>query len=116
MNVLVFNNCFNQLLDEVSKEQKQIFLIRDFNINLLNCNDEHHNVNEFLDPLASSSINPYVLHLTRLTIQSKILIDNIFSNILSCRTISRNITTTTFDHLPQFLVAPNILSNSCCNK
>ena len=33
MNVLVFNNCFNQLLDEVSKEQKQIFLIRDFNIN-----------------------------------------------------------------------------------
>lgn len=49
MNVLVFNNCFNQLLDEVSK--KQIFLIRDFNINLLNCNDEHHNVNEFFDAI-----------------------------------------------------------------
>ena len=97
------------------KKKKQIFLIGDFNINLLNFN-EHHNANEFLDSLASNSIIPYVLHATRLTTQSKILIDNIFSNILSSRTISRNITTTICDHLPQFLFTPDILSNPCCGK
>ena len=36
MDVLDFNSLINQLLDKISKEQKQIFLLGDFNINLLN--------------------------------------------------------------------------------
>ena len=35
MNVLDFNYLINQLLDKISKEQKQIFLLGDLNINLL---------------------------------------------------------------------------------
>ena len=114
MDVLVFNYLINQLLDKISKEQ-QIFLLGDFNINLLNYN-EHQPTNEFLDSLASNSIIPYILQPTRLTTHSKTLIDNIFSNVLSCETISRNITATISDHLPQFLFAPNVLSNPLCNK
>ena len=114
MDVLVFNYLINQLLDKISKEQ-QIFLLGDFNINLLNYN-EHQPTNEFLDSLASNSIIPYILQPTRLTSHSKTLIDNIFSNVLSCETISRNITATISDHLPQFLFAPNVLSNPLCNK
>ena len=34
MDVLDFNSPINQLLDKISKEQKQIFLLGDFNINL----------------------------------------------------------------------------------
>ena len=36
MDVLDFNSLINQLLDKISKEQKQTFLLGDFNINLLN--------------------------------------------------------------------------------
>ena len=115
MDVLDFNYLINQLLDKISKEQKQFFLLGDFNINLLNYN-EHQPTNEFLDSLASNSIIPYILQPTRLTSQCKTFIDNIFSNVLSCETISGNITATISDHLPQFLFAPNVLSNPLCNK
>ena len=115
MDVLDFNYLINQLLDKISKEQKQFFLLGGFNINLLNYN-EHQPINEFLDSLASNSIIPYILQPTRLTTHSKTLIDNIFSNVLSCETISGNITATISHHLPQFLFALNVLSNALCNK
>ena len=109
MNVSGFNFLINQPLDKISEEQKQIFLLGDFNINLLNYN-EHQPTNEFLDSLASNSIITYILLLRRLTIHSKTLIDNIFSNVLSCEAISGNITATMSDHLPRFLFAPNVCS------
>ena len=46
-------NYLNQLLENISKEQKSIFLLGDF-VNLLNYN-EHNQTNEFLDSLASNS-------------------------------------------------------------
>ena len=91
--VLEFNNHRNQMLEKVSKEQKQIFFLGDFNINLLNCN-VHQPTSDFLDSLASNSIIPYILQPTRLTSHSKTLIDNIFSNILSSEIISGNLTAT----------------------
>ena len=47
-------NYLNKLLENTSKEQKSIFLLGDFNDNLLNYN-EHNETNEFLDSLASNS-------------------------------------------------------------
>ena len=99
MDVLDFNSLINQLLYKISKEQKQFFLLRDFNINLLNYN-EHQPTNEFLDSLASNSIIPYILQPTRITSHSKTLIDNVFSNVFSFEAISGNITATISDHLP----------------
>ena len=108
MDVTDFKN--NYLSQIVSKEQKQVFLLGDFNINLLNYND-HQPTNDFLDSLASNSFIPYILHPTRITNHSKTLIDNIFSNFISPDIISGNITATISDHLPQFSFVPNILSN-----
>ena len=63
MGVSDFNkNYLNTLLDKLSKENKQVFLLGDFNINLLNYND-HQPTNEFLDSLASNSFIPYI-HIT----------------------------------------------------
>ena len=70
----------NKLLEKVSKEQKSVSLLGDFNINLLNYND-HPLTNEFLDSLASKSVIPYILQPTRITDRSETLIDNIFSNV-----------------------------------
>ena len=115
MDVLEFNNHLNQMLEKVSKEQKQISLLGDFNINLLNYN-VHQPTNDFLGSLASNSIISYILQPTRLTSHSKTFIDNIFSNILPSEIISGNLTATISDNLPQFLFAPNIFSNPSYSK
>ena len=116
MDVLDFkNNYLSQIFEIVSKDRKQVFLLGDFNINLLNYND-HQRTNYFLDSLACSSFIPYVLHPTRITGHSKTLIDNIFSNFISPEIISGNITATISDHLLQFSFVPNILSNPSTQK
>ena len=106
-DVIEFNNHLNQMLKKVSKKQKQI--------NLLNHNSYQPN-NDFLDSLASNSIIPYILEPIRLMSHSRTITENIFSNILSSEIISGNLTATISDHLPQFLFAPNILSNPSYNK
>ena len=64
MNLNGFNtNYLNSLLDKVSKEQKSVFLLGDFNINLLNYND-HNPTKEFLDSLASNCFVKYILQPT----------------------------------------------------
>ena len=84
----------NNYLNQMSK-----MLLGDFNINLLNYNDNQP-ANNFLDSLNSNSFIPYILHPTRITSRSKTLIDNIFSNYVFHEIISGNITATISDHLP----------------
>ena len=86
MDLTDFNcNYLNKLLENISKEQKSIFLLGDFNVNLLN---EHNQTNEFLDSLASNSFIPLILQPTRITSHSTTLIDNIFSNVIDPDIIS----------------------------
>ena len=55
MDVLDFkNNNLRQILEIVSKEQKQVFLLDDFDISLLNYND-HQPTNDFLDCLEKNN-------------------------------------------------------------
>ena len=70
MDLTDFNsNYLNNLLQKISKEQKSIFLLGDFKINLLNYN-VHNPTNELLDSLASNSFLPYILQSTRITSHS----------------------------------------------
>ena len=115
MDLNDFNtNYLNNLLDKVSKEQKSVSLLGDFNINLLNYNN-HNPTNEFLDSLASNFFVSYILQPTQLTSHSKTFIDNIISNIISPEAISGNLTSTISDHLPQFMIVPNVFSNPPSN-
>ena len=97
------------------RKKKNTYLLGDFNINLLN-NNEHRPTNDFLDSLLSSSLLSYKLQPTQLTGHSKALIDNIFFNLTPCEVISGNVTATTSDHLPQFLIALNVFANPFSNK
>ena len=82
MDLTEFNcNYLNKLLENISKEQKYIFLLGDFNVNLLNYN-EHNQTNEFLYSLASNSFMPLTLQPTRITSHSNTLINNIFLNVI----------------------------------
>ena len=78
MDLTDFNCSYlNKLLDNISKEQKSVFLLGDFNVNILNYNE----LNEFLDSLASNSFIILILQPTRITSHSNTLIDDIFSDV-----------------------------------
>ena len=64
------SNYLNNLLEKISKEQKSVFLLGNFNINSLNHNFRNP-TNAFLDSLASNSFLPYILQPTRITITLK---------------------------------------------
>ena len=78
MSIEEFNiNFLLPLLEKVSLENKTLLLLGDFNIDLLKCDIIPSN-SSFLDILCSHSILPSILLPTRLTPNSKTLIDNIF--------------------------------------
>ena len=102
-NVDKFNDYINQTMEKIPKENKLIFLIGDFNINLLNY-ESHGETNDFINTMISHYLLPHILHPTRVTDHSATVIDNIFSNNTSYETTSGNIITQISDHFPQFLI------------
>ena len=61
MNINEFNDDYlNKLLDKLSKGNKNIFFLSDFNINLLNY-DIHPPTNEFSGSLSSHYFLPHIL-------------------------------------------------------
>ena len=120
MDICTFNDHYlNPLLDNLSKEaNKTIVLLGDFNIYLLNFDTSEH-VSTFLDDLASNSLQPQILLPTRISNNSKTLIDNSFCNIpnpLVKSAMSGNISSSISDHLPQFFILSEFFSNSPPSK
>ena len=111
----LYCNYLKKILDNVSKEQKSIFLLRHFDVNLLNY-DEHNETNEFSDSLTSNSFIPLILQPTRITSHSNTLIDKIFPNVIDPDIILNNMTATISDHLPQFAIIPKMFGNILGNK
>ena len=61
MDLANFNCSYlNKLSENISKEQKFIFLLGDFNVNLFNYN-EHNETYKFSDYLAFNSFIPLIL-------------------------------------------------------
>ena len=116
MDICTLNDHYlKPLLDNLSKEINQmIVLLGDFNIDVINFNTSEY-VSTFLDDLASNLMQPQILLPTRISNNSKTLIDNIFCNIpnpLVKSAMSGNISPSISDHLPQFFILPEIFSKS----
>ena len=115
MDICTFNDHnLNPLLDNLSKNtNKTIVLLGDFNIVLLNFDTSEY-ASTFLN-LASNSLQPQIPLPTRISSNSKSLIDNIFCNIpnpLIKSAMSGNISSSISDHLPQFFILPEFFSKS----
>ena len=111
MPIDLFNHQFLiPFLHKVSSENKQILLLGDFNINLLNPSDDS-GVSSFVDILGSHLILPEILLPTRITNHCKTLIDNIFSTLIGISNVSGNLIQSISDHLPQFCVFPARLND-----
>ena len=105
----------NNLMKKLSKENKVIYLMGDFNINLLNYQLDNHTA-KFLDNICSSGFFPYINISTRIASRSKTLIDNIYHNNLKENTYSGNLATDISDHLAQFLLIPTDETNKFLPK
>ena len=107
MDIDDFNsNHLEQTLEKISNENKDVFLLGDWNIDLMKTDEDKH-IREFYDIITTNLMVPHIVLPTRLTSNSKTLIDNIFSNAINFdKGISGNITASISDHLPQFLIIP----------
>ena len=98
-------------MQEISKENKLLFIMGDFNVNLLNY-ESHNDTNDFINTMISHYLLPHILHPTRVTGHSATVIDNIFSNNTSYETISGNISISQIsDHFPQFIILNHVTIN-----
>ena len=107
MDANEFNKHYLSIFNEKLLLEKNIetILMGDFNINLLRYN-ENHNSTDFMNQIYSCSLKPCITSLTRLTPQSKTLIDNIFLTDTANEVIAGNILTTLSDHFAQLLLFP----------
>ena len=86
MDLNEFNDYYiNNLLDKLSKENKTVFLLGDFYVDLLNY--EQHS-------LTSHMLLPHIVQPTRTRNNSKSLINNIYSDVVIPNNILDNITAT----------------------
>ena len=89
------------LLDKISRENKIVYLLGDYNLNLL-AHFRHQDTSKFLDLLYSSMFLPLITHPTRITERKASLIDNIFTNDPLSQSVSGLFINDISDHLPIF--------------
>ena len=94
------------LLEKLSNKNKGIMIMFDFNVNLINCNDEK-NISNFLDAMLSDYFLPLTTTPNGITRNTKTLIDNIFHNKPLNDIMSGNLSSIIFDHFIQFLIEPS---------
>ena len=107
MLIQEFNKILMPTLVKISKENKDTYLMGDFNINLIKY-DCHNPTPQFLYSICSNSFFPYINIPTHHTPRSKTLTDNIFHNNINENAISGNLITDISDHLAKFLITPTL--------
>ena len=97
-----FNVIFSDMVNGIKHENKIVYLVGDFNINLINA-DSHQSTSNFLDVLYSASLFPLINRPTRITSETATLIDNIFCNEINDFTHTNGILVADItDHYPIF--------------
>ena len=96
------NNFIAPLLEKSSNENKNIMIMSDFDVNLINYKDDK-NTGNFLGTMFSQSFLPHTATSTRITRNTKTLIDKIYYNKSLNNIISGDLSSIIFDH---FLIEP----------
>ena len=100
-----FNENLCALLECINSEKKLCYLIGDYNVRILNC-DNHSATDEFVDMLYSHAFWPLINHPTR---TSATIMDDIFTNKIDERECGQNgvLVTDISDHFPIFHTGHN---------
>lgn len=104
-DIRLFNDSLSEIIHRIHNN-KLIYLLGDFNINLLNT-DNHPATSEFVELMYSFSLFPLISKPTRIQQNSATLIDNIFSNQINCNLLNGILVWDVSDHYPIFVVDNN---------
>ncbi len=101
---------FAPILVNLDKNNKDVILAGDFNIDILNINEKH--ISEYFDMPTSNSFNPKITIPARLTNTHATLIDNFLCKLTdnTLHTTSGVLIKMFSDHQPYFILLNNILT------
>ena len=105
-NLDEFISYFNKCLSNLNKENKDIYITGDFNIDLLKY-DNNPKYQEFYNLVTANGFLPQILQPTRITDSTMTLIDNIYTNNFSNDIYGGNLLLEIADHLVQFISVGN---------
>ena len=77
MGLAEFNDLNSKMLEKLNKENKKVYLMGDFNIDLLKV-DSDKNISNYYNIITANLFVPHITLPTRITSHSQTLIDNIF--------------------------------------
>ena len=103
VNVDDFMNIMLTLLASLSRLNKTVYIMGDFNINLINANNNI--TSDFAELMFSFSFSPIINNPTRVTSTTATLIDNIFCNdINNSQLVNGILHTDISEHYPIFSI------------
>ena len=102
-NIDDYSNYISKCLNKLCKENKEVYLAGDFNIDLLKY-ETNNKYQDFYNLLSSSGFLPLILQPTRITKETSSIIDNIYTNTFNKESTSGNILIEIADHLAQFVI------------
>ena len=103
-----FQEYFDDKLERLITSNKSIYIMGDFNINLLHAETSCY-AQDFLLSLQSFSFIPTIDKPTRVYNNSATLIDNILTNKVDVEITSGNIISDISDHYSQFCISHNFI-------
>ena len=108
-NIKDFNAQIASVLQELRKDEKLVYLMGHYNIDLLN-SESHDLTNEFVDLVYCNEFLPLSSRPTRITSTSATLIDNIFTNNRDDLNCSLNgiLVADISDHFPIFMLTAHL--------
>lgn len=108
----LFNDRITDIFNTIKTENKLVYIMGDFNVNLLNV-DSHILTSEFIELMYSNCLFPLINKPTRICQSSATLIDNIFTNnIYDDNVLNGLLFTDISDHLPIFSINTHSLVES----
>jgi len=118
-SINIFREEMESLIRKMEGENVYFYMLGDYNINLLNC-ENHGDTNDFLNTLYSHYCIPLINRPTRVGSHSATLIDNIVTNAIDLITVTESICGILYndisDHYPIFFVCKQSSDYTCQNK
>ena len=118
MSLVTFNKLLCDMFGKVLRENKFIYLIGDFNVNILHDVPGGLSTQEFKNIFSTNYCFPLINIPTRVTMNSASLIDNMYSNFPAQGNVcdSGVLKTSISDHYAIFCIANNAVVNKTCTQ
>ena len=76
----ILHSALKEQLSNLNNKSKEVFVLGDININLLNCNRDNK-TSDYVDMLLDLGYMPLITKATRITDHTTTLIDHIYTNV-----------------------------------